>query len=64
MRNPNRLYNFYDEVKRLHMTYFPDCRTGQLWVNFLNWIADSGVDPFFPEEDELLTYLKKFCGEE
>ena len=65
MRNPNRLYNFYDEVKRLHMTYFPDWRAGQFWVNFLCWLQNTKKqDPFFPEDDKLLIYLKEFCGEE
>lgn len=34
MRDPNRLYNFYNEVTRLHMTYRPDWRIGQFWDNF------------------------------
>lgn len=47
------------------MTYMPDWRAGQFWVNFLSWIQNKKErDPFFPEEDELLTYLKEFCGEE
>lgn len=38
MRNPNRLYNFYNEVARLHATHFPDWRVGQLLLNFLSWV--------------------------
>lgn len=29
MRNPNRLYDFYNEATRLHTTYMPDWRVGQ-----------------------------------
>lgn len=64
MRNPNRLYNFYNEVTRLHMTYFPDWRVGQFWMNFLGWVQnEKKLDLFFPEESEMITYLKEFCGE-
>lgn len=63
IRDPNRLYNFYNEVTRLHMTYKPDWRAGQFWLNFFAWVQDYKQDPFFPEEDEMLTYLKEFCGE-
>lgn len=64
-RDPNRLYNFYNEVKRLHMTYFPDWRAGKFWMNFLGWLQnDKKLDPFFPEESEMLTYLREYCREE
>lgn len=64
MRDPNRLYNFYNEVTRLHMNYMSDWRVGQFWLNFLVYVQNvKKRDPFFPEEDELLTYLKEFCGE-
>lgn len=64
MRDPNRLYNFYNEVTRLHMIYRPDWRIGQFWDSFKKWLeVFKGADMFFPEEDELLEYLKEFCGE-
>lgn len=65
IRDPNRLYNFYNEVTRLHMTYMPDWRAGQFWLNFLSWLQnEKGIDIFFPEEAEMITYLREFCGEE
>ena len=64
-RDPNRLYNFYNEVTRLHMTYMPDWRVGQFWMNFLGWVQNEKKrDPFFQEESEMLTYLKEYCGEQ
>ena len=33
MRDPERLDAFYDELKRIHKTYFPDWRFGQLVEN-------------------------------
>lgn len=65
IRDPNRLYNFYNEVTRLHMTYMPDWRVGQFWMNFLGFIqSKKNIDPFFPEDDIMLTYLKEYCEEE
>lgn len=64
IRNPNRLYNFYNEVTRLQVTYMPDWRAGQFWLNFLSWLQnEKKIDGFFPEESEMITYLKEFCGE-
>lgn len=64
MRKPERLNEFYDELKRMHMTYFPDWRFGQFMMNFFERVMiKEKIDPFFPEEDEMLSYLKDFCGE-
>ena len=47
IRDPNRLYNFYNEVTRLHMTHMPDWRAGQFWLNFLGWLQNKRkCDPF------------------
>ena len=46
------------------MTYMPDWRVGQFWLNFLSWLQnEKKIDPFFPEETEMLTYLREYCGE-
>lgn len=60
MRNPNRLYEFYAELQRIHIEHFPDWRFGQFMINFLN---AAERDPFFLEEDECLYRLRKFAGE-
>ena len=65
MRNPNRLYNFYDEVRRIHMEHFPDWRFGQFIYNFIVWLNNrKSIDPFFPEEEEMLKLLREYAGEE
>ena len=64
MRNPNRLYKFYEELCRIHMEHCPDCRFGQMIMNVLGQMQSGGRDPFFPEEDEMLTYFKKYFHEE
>lgn len=63
MRDPNRLYGFYDHVREIHMTKFPDWRFGQLMTNFIGYVATRhGVDVFFLEEDKLLEYFEEFSG--
>ena len=65
MRNPNRLYHFYDEVRRLHMEHRPDWRFGQFMYNFFIWLnSRKSIDPFFPEEEEMLKLIKEYVGEE
>ena len=62
MRNPNRLYKFYSELTKIHAEVFPDWRFGQLMTNFMSYLTEKGVDPFFPEENEMIKYLKEFAN--
>ena len=63
MRNPERLDNFYDEVRDLHKEVCPDWRFSQLIINFQRWIAVTyGIrDIFFIEEEEMIKYIRKFA---
>ena len=64
MRNPNRLYNFYDEMRDIHMKSFPDWRFGQLMSNFFGWLmSEKKRDLFFPEEDEMIGYFREFAND-
>jgi len=64
MRNPDRLDNFYDEMKALHKKHFSDWRFGQLMSNFFGWVCETyKMDIFFPEEDKMLDWFYEFCGE-
>ncbi len=61
MREPNRLYNFYRELQKIHITFFPDWRFGQLMLNFFHWLTnEKGIDVFFPEEDMMIEYLREY----
>ena len=63
MRNPNRLYSFYDEMRDIHIKSFPDWRFGQLMSNFFGWLmSEKKKDLFFPEEDEMIEYFKEFAN--
>lgn len=59
LRNPNRLYNFYDELRRIHMTYAPDLRFSQMM-----YIIFGTEDIFYFEEDKVLKRIKAYFGEE
>lgn len=62
MRDPNRLYDFYKELQTIHIRYFSDQRFGQLISNFYNWVLNTkGIDPFFPEEDKTIGYLREYA---
>jgi len=63
MRDKNRLYGFYEQVRDIHINYFPDWRFGQLFYNFSVWVSrKKGRDLFFPEENVTLVYLKEFAS--
>lgn len=61
MRNPNRLYDFYDKLRDIHMEHFPDWRFGQFMTNFLKTCQRGAYsDPFYWEEDRFLEEVNKF----
>lgn len=58
MRKPERLDKFYDELCRIHKTYFPDWREFQL---FYNMFGDMTEDPFFWETDKALQFIEEYA---
>lgn len=64
MRNSDRLNKFYKEFKDIHKEYFPDWRFGQLTSNFFGWMyTEKKMDCFFPEENEIMRYLREYANE-
>lgn len=64
MRDPNRLYGFYNELQRVHIEHFPDLRFGQFCVCFMHWITTTKErDPFFIEEPVILDLLHEYVEE-
>lgn len=64
MRDPNRLYSFYEEFRRIHMEHFPELRFGQFIDSFRYWLSEKKhEDIFWPEEIALLNYLREYAGE-
>lgn len=64
IRDSERIDVFTAELNRIWKKYFLDWRFGQFMMNFLGFVqSKKNRDPFFPEEKEMLTYLKEFYGE-
>ena len=62
MRDPARLYIFYNKLQEIHITYFPDWRFTQLISNFEYWLrANKNIhDIFYLEEDNVLNYMNEY----
>lgn len=60
MRNPDRLYKFYAELKRIQSNHCPDLTFEQFIYDF---VSQCKRDPFFPEEDEFLKDIEKWANE-
>lgn len=58
-RDTNRLYEFYDEIRRIHMEHVSDWRFGQMMSNIF---GDN--DLFYLEEKDILKHIKRYFGEE
>lgn len=64
MRDSKRIYEFCNQLAELWATKVPDWRFGQLIVNVFGAMQSTGRDPFFPEEDEMLKFIKKYFNKE
>ena len=64
MRDVNRIYKFCNELAEIWATQCPDWRFGQMMMNVLGQMSSEKRDPFFPEEDEMIEYFKKYFGME
>lgn len=63
MHDKERLEDFYLQLKDIHECSFPNFRFGQFMYNFLNWLQyEKNLDPFFPEEDKMLKYIKEYAN--
>lgn len=60
MRDPRRIYLFVNKLALLWATQVPDWRFGQLIANVFRTISMDGKDPFYLEENELLSYFEKY----
>ena len=64
IRNPERIDVLTAELNRIWKTYYLDRRFGQFMSNFLGFVqSKKNRDIFFPEESEMLTYLKEYYVE-
>lgn len=57
----SNLYGAYTEIAHNH-SRVPELRIGQFWSNFFQWVQkESGKDPFYMSDLDLLMYINKFC---
>ena len=62
MRDMERFDKVYAQLGEIHKKYFPDMRLGQFLLNGLGWIKSvKGVDPFFPECEELIQLFEEYA---
>ena len=62
MRNDARIPECGNRLAQAWLR-LPDWRFGQLICNCLGEMASTGRDPFFPEEDEMIRFIEKYCAE-
>lgn len=60
MREPSRIYIFLNKLALLWVAQVPDWRFGQLVENVFGMIRKDEKDPFYLEEDEILSYFEKY----
>jgi len=64
MRDPKRIDKFCNELKKCWHKV-PDWRFGQLISNVLGaYVSETNRDIFFPEDDEILAFFKKYFEQE
>ena len=64
MRDPDRIPGF---CARLAVAWrrVPDLRFGQFMCNMLgDFIRETGMDPFFPEDDVMIAFIEKYTAEQ
>ena len=61
MRDIKRIEKFCARLAKARKM-FPNQRFGQLMCNILGDMQAGGRDPFFPEEDEMIAYIEKWCA--
>ena len=59
MRNPDRIKPFLNRLEKV-WNKVPDWRFGQLISNVF---VSMDRDPFYPEDDEMITYFEKYFEE-
>lgn len=60
MRDPKRLYKFYNELQKIHYEFMPKLSFLQFICGFMRW---TDRDPFFYEEDDILKAFDKWARE-
>lgn len=57
MRDPSRIRKFCNQLAEIWESQCSDWRFGQLICNVFGSME---IDPFYPEEDKMIDYFKKY----
>jgi hypothetical protein len=61
MRDPQRLYAQYGDIRDYHRLFHPDLRIGQLMDNYRQWLNDKyQIDMFYIEDHLFVRYLEEY----
>ena len=64
MRDPNRLYDFYEILRAIHQNNIPDWRFGQFIMNFMGWYCDKYKrDIFYIEDDKMMKVIREYVND-
>ena len=63
LRDKERIRKFCNEFADIWEANCSDWRFGQLMMNVLGAMQSGGRDPFFPDEDEMITYFKQYFSQ-
>lgn len=62
MRDPNRIYKFCNQLATVWATQKTDLRFGQLVEFIFQKLKEEGKDPFYMEEDEMMTAIERLLN--
>lgn len=63
MRDPQRLYALYGNIRDYHRKLCPDLRIGQLMDNYKQWLNDKyQIDIFYLEDHLFVRYLEEYIN--
>lgn len=64
MRNPDRLDDFYERMKKKHKDKIPDWRFLQTISNFMGWVySEYKRDPFYIEDADCINLFEGYLDE-
>ena len=60
MRDTRRIARFCNSLAKIWEENVPDWRFGQLICNVFGEMQSNGIDPFFPEDKEMMTFFMNY----
>lgn len=61
MRDPNRLQEIYDHIKKLHKEIYPDLRISYVLKDIFDWARFKNIDLFYMEDDKVIEMFDQYA---